>query len=192
MTVDTSKRLSPTDWAHIVTFYERGEKNLRELADQFGVSKQAISKGLKSRGIEKGSRLDEVMGEANDAAREERDRKVKQANQQQEQYAKWNDALVKMTMKKLIDGAQTPGGIAAANADVKTLKEGLAAVRIARQENWEILGIEDLLGENADLPDLNIGEYTPEELERIREANEESYLEGQDDDEDGFEEEDED
>lgn len=180
----TQNRLTATDWAHVVTLAERGDKNLRELAEQFGVTKQAIQKGLKARGITIGSRLNEVMGEVDDVAREERERKVKAANAAVEQYAKYNDAIVKLVMKRVIEGSQTPGGIAAANAEILTLKNAIATVAKAREENWEILDIKDLLGENAELPDLNVGEYTPEELERIRSANEDSYLEGINDDDD--------
>lgn len=187
-TPTTQKRLSATDWATVVTLYQRGEKNLRELAEQFGVSIQAISKGLKARGVEKGSRLNEVIGEVDDAARQERERRVKQANNQVESYAKWYDVIAKLTMKKIIDGSQTPGGIAAQNAELLALKNATAIIEKARAESWEILDIKDLLGENAELPDLNVGEYTPEELERIRQANEEGYLEGleDEDDEGGF------
>lgn len=191
----TSKRLSATDWAHIVTLFERGEKNLRELAEQFDVSIQAISKGLKSRGVKKGSRLGEVAGEVNDAAREVREAKVKQANNLVESYAKWFDVIAKLTMQKVIEGSKTTGGLAAINADILSMKNAIAIIHKARAENWEILDIKELLGENAELPDLNVGEYTPEELERIREANEESYLEGLEEDEDeedfGFDEDDE-
>lgn len=178
---NSGKRLSATDWATIVTLAERGEKNLRELAEQFGVSIAAISKGLKSRGITMGSRLDEVMGEVDDVARQERERKVKNANASVEQFAKYNDAIVKLMMKRVIDGSQTPGGIATAGAEVLVLKNTLAGLRIAREEQWDILDIKDLLGENAELPDLNVGEYTPEEIEAIKQANEDHYLEAQND-----------
>jgi len=178
----TSKRLSATDWAHIVTLFERGEKNLRELAEQFDVSIQAISKGLKSRGVKKGSRLAEVAGEVNDAAREAREARVKQANSLVDSYAKWFDVIAKLTMQRVIEGSKTTGGLAAINADILSLKNATAIIHKARAENWEILDIKELLGENAELPDLNVGEYTPEELERIRQANEDSYLEGLDDD----------
>jgi hypothetical protein len=186
-TSNTGKRLSATEWATIVTLAERGEKNLRELSEQFGVSISAISKGLKSRGITMGSRLSEVMGEVDDVARAERERKVKQANLSVEQFAKYNDAVVKLMMKRVIDGSQSPGGIAIAGAEVLVLKNTLAGLRIAREEQWDILDIKDLLGENAELPDLNVGEYTPEEIEQIKQANEDHYLEAQDG-EDGDEE----
>lgn len=191
----TNKRLTATDWAHIVTLYERGEKNLRELSDQFGVTLQAISQGLKARGVKKGSRLDEVAGEVSDIARQERERKVKQANQQVEQYAKYYDAIAKLTMKKVIEASANNGSVAIVNADVLTLKNAIATIRTAREESWEIQKLDELLGDLAELPDLNVGEYTPEEIEKIREANEEGYLEGLDDEEDfveGFDDEEDD
>lgn len=180
-------RLSPSDWATVVTLYERGEKNLRELAEQFGVSPQAIQKGLKTRGVEKGSRLDEVANEVDDAARQARERQVAQANATRDNYAKWTDVLAKMTIKQIVE-AEQGGNVSRANANVLTLKNGMAVIEKARRESWEILGIEDLLGENAELPDLNVGEYTEEELDAIREGNEASYLEElteDDDSEDG-------
>lgn len=168
------KTLSPAEWVQIVVAYQRGEKNLRELAAEFGVSWQAIQKGLKARGVEKGSALEEVAQETQDAAREAREAKVKTANQAVDNYAKWFDVLAKMTMKKVIE-AESQSRLPTINADVLVLKNAIAIVEKARNENWEILGIENLLGENAELPDLNVGEYTPEELEAIRSANEEAY-----------------
>lgn len=180
-------RLSPSDWATIVTLYERGEKNLRELSEQFGVTKQAIQQGLKTRGVEKGSRLDEVANEVDDAARKAREAQVAQANATRDNYAKWTDVLAKLTMKQIID-ADKNGNLSTANANLLTLKNGMAIIEKARNESWDILGIEDLLGENAELPDLNVGEYTQDELDQIREGNEERYLEDQlGDDEDHHE-----
>lgn len=181
-------RLTPSDWATIVTLYERGEKNLRELGEQFGVSKQAIQKGLKDRGVEKGSRLDEVAGEVDDAARKAREAQVAQANATRDNYAKWTDVIAKMTMKAVIDGSANNGSVSNRNADILTLKNAMAIVEKARSESWVILGIEDLLGEGAELPDLNVGEYTEDELDSIRQGNEESYLDNlTDDDDDGTE-----
>ncbi|SFJ51042.1 DNA phosphorothioation-dependent restriction protein DptG [Sphingomonas sp. NFR04] len=179
-------RLSPSDWATIVTLYERGEKNLRDLAEQFGVSKQAIQQGLHARGITKGSRLAEVTTEVEDVARAERERQVQQATETRDNYAKWTDAIAKMVMSKVINAGKNNGSVATANADVLTLKNAMAVIQKARVESWDILQIEDLLGEGASLPDLNVGEYSESELDAIREGNEASYLEGlEDEDEEG-------
>jgi transposase-like protein len=169
-------KLSATDWATICTLAERGEKTVRELAQQFDVSDEAIRKGLKKRGIVRRSKQGEVMGEAVDEARVAREAAVKAANQQVETYSKYNDVIAKLTMKRIIEGDRD-GNLATKNAEILVLKNAAAIVEKARQEQWDIQGIEDLLGENAELPDLNVGEYTPEELEAIREANEDHYNE---------------
>lgn len=174
--MSNSKRLSSVEWATVCTLYERGEKNIRELSDQFGVSQQAIQQGLKKRGIEKNSRMAEVMDESVDHARAAREKKVAAANQAVDQYAKYFDVFAKLTMKRVIEGDRD-GNLATKNADILVLKNACAIVEKARMEQWDIQGLDDLLGENAELPDLNVGEYTPEELDAIRAANEDHYQE---------------
>jgi hypothetical protein len=175
---DVQKRLSSVDWATICTLYERGEKNVRQLAEQFDVSFEAIRKGLKKRGIQKNSRLNEVMEEVKDDARIAREARVKAANVAVDQYAKYNDVIAKLTMKRVIEGDRD-GNLATKGADLLVLKNAAAIVEKARSEQWDIQGLDGLLGENAELPDLNVGEYTPEELDAIRAANEDHYNEAQ-------------
>ncbi len=173
---DPNKRLSAVDWATICTLYERGEKNLRELAEQFGVSVQAVQQGLKKRGVQKNSRQDEVIGEAHDEARAVREARVNAAKAQVDAYSKYYDVISKLVMKRVIEGDRD-GTLAAKNAEIISLKNAAAIVHRARAEQWEIGKLDELLGDNAELPDLNVGEYTLEELEAIRAANEDHYNE---------------
>ena len=180
-TSPTQKRLTPAEWATIVTLYQRGEANLRELAEQFGVSKQGVSDGLKSRGIQKNSRLQEVSKEVDDAAAVERLKMVQNAISFRDKYSKWTDVLAALAMSK-VTGAHQTGSLAAVNADVLTLKNAMAIVAKAREEGWTILSIDELLTEGETLPELNIGEYSEADLQSIRDENERSFLEAQDDD----------
>lgn len=177
---DSGRRLTASEWAEACTQFERGEKSVRQLANDYGISRQAMGRGLKSRGVTRNSRLDEVRNETDEIARREREAKIQNANAQVENFAKYNDVIVKLVMKRVIDGDRGDA-LATKHADILVLKNAAAVVERARRENWDILQIEDLLGEDAKLPDLNIGEYTPEELEAIRAANEEHYQEGLDD-----------
>lgn len=157
----------------------------------FGVSRTAIVKGLRSRGISKGSRLDEVRDEADSKAREERSRKVTQANLSVENYAKYNDIIVKLAMGKVIE-ANKNNNLATITSELLALKTAAQIVERTRIENWSILKIDDLLGDEAELPDLNVGEYSEEELDEIRAQNDEAYLESIDDSDEDFGENDED
>ena len=117
-------------------------------------------------------------------AKKEREDQVQRAKKRQENYAKYNDAIVQMTMKRLVDG-DAANDLALKAKEIRVLKDAGAIVERARRENWEILGIDELLGEGEALPDLNVGEYTPEEIEEIRQANEEHYRESNELDDEG-------
>jgi DNA-binding MarR family transcriptional regulator len=175
--------LTPAEWATIVVLYERGEANTRQLGERFGVSRQAIEKGLKERGIEKNSRLDEVRNDVDDKAREELARRVAEANKLKADYASYMNALTRMTMRKVAD-AEKNGALAGINADLIVLGNAIKVVAKAREESWTILDIPSLEASEDELPDLNIGEYTEDEIEAVRDANEAAWQAGLEDDED--------
>jgi len=173
--------ISASDWAVIMTAYQRGEKTPNELAEEYGVHVKTITRGLRERSATRVSDLTESIGtDEDDAARKEREERVKSAKAQQETFAKYNSAIVGMTMRRLSDGEKN-GDLRLKGQEILVLKNAGAIVARARQENWEILRIEDVLEGEESLPDLNVGEYTPEELEGIRSANEDAYLESLDD-----------
>lgn len=179
--------LSPADWAEAQTLFERGEKSIQEIADMHGVSRQSIYQGFNRRGVKGQSRLDEVANETSDEARAAREERLKKANLKRDQYAAYNDALARIAIKKLL-AADKAGNISTINADILTIKNTGVIIERARKEGWEIDKIDELLGDDDGmLPDLNVGEYSNEELEAINAANEDQYLESiisEDDDDD--------
>lgn len=181
--MSSNGKISAADWATVVTLYQRGEKNARELADQFGVTRQAIAKGLRERGVEKNSSLAEVYAESDIQAKESRIAKIAEANREVKNYSTWTGWIAQLTMKKLME-AERGGGIATANSSLVVLGNAMKIIEKARMEKWTILDIKEALGEENDLPDLNVGEYTEEELEAIRDGNEAAFIEGLDDDPD--------
>jgi predicted DNA-binding protein YlxM (UPF0122 family) len=181
---DKRKKISAADWATIVTLASRGEKTVRELADMFGVTRQSIHDGLVKRGVQVASRLQGVQAEIEDAATAARKKKVMDANKKAEDYSKRIDLVVQLTVKKIVD-ANTLGTLASVNGDIITLKNAIATISKGREQHWEIHKVDELLQENEELAELNVGEYTEEELEGIRAANEEAYNQTLDD---GFDE----
>lgn len=177
------KALSPGDWATIVTLASRGEKNARDLADMFQVTVQAIHQGLRKRGVSFGSRVTEVSKEVEDEASAARKKRVQDGQKKAEDYSKRLDLVVQLTVKKIVD-ANATGTLAAVNGDIITLKNAIATISKGRQEHWDIHKIDELLQENEELAELNVGEYTEEELEAIKEANEAAYQESLDNDSD--------
>jgi DNA-binding MarR family transcriptional regulator len=168
-----SVQISPANWATIVVLYQRGEKNTRELAEEYGVTRQAIEKGLKSRGIERGSRLDEVRNEANDAARAEIVRRVSEPNKCKSEHAGWISAIEQLVMRKIVD-AENAQNLPSINADMVVLSNTLKIVAKGRKGIWRILDIDGLKDQGDKLPALNIGEYTVDEIGDIQDAIEKS------------------
>lgn len=173
-------KITPAQWAEIVTAFQRGEKNMVQLGEEYGVDYKTISRGLRTRGVSRNSKLTEhAQDDDAELARKEREEMAARAKKKQETYSKYNDAIVQMMMKRLVQGDKDGNNIATYAKEIRVLKDASQILERARRENWEILRIEDLLGESESMPDLNVGEYTPEEIEEIRRANEEHYLEEQ-------------
>lgn len=178
--MSNTAKISPSDWATVVTLYSRGEKSVRELATMFKVSPQAIHDGLRKRGVKKGSALGDVQQETEDEASKAHTARVQAAHQTADRYQKYIDVMVQLTVKKITD-AHGAGTLATANADILTLKNGIAIVAKGRKESWEIGKIDQMLEQDEELAQLNVGEYSEEELEAIRSANEEAYQQSLDD-----------
>jgi DNA-binding Lrp family transcriptional regulator len=65
---DSTKRMSDAEFATIRELYELGKAGIAELSDQFGFSRQTLSKRLKEAGAVKGSRAHELAAVAKAAA----------------------------------------------------------------------------------------------------------------------------
>lgn len=64
----TARRLSDAEFAEARELYELGKSGLGELADAFGISRQALSRRFKDAGVVKSSRAHEVAAIAGKAA----------------------------------------------------------------------------------------------------------------------------
>jgi hypothetical protein len=64
----SGRRLTDAEFAEAKELYELGKAGLVELADQFGISRQALSDRFKRAGAKKGSRAHEVAAAARKAA----------------------------------------------------------------------------------------------------------------------------
>jgi len=180
----SNKRLSPVEWASITALYERGEASVKDLSERFGVTRAAIYKGLQDRGVQKSSKIDDARSDVDDSIRAARQAAMEKGRKLKDAYSNYADFIARLTMKKIQDGAQPGGTLAAHHADILVLGNAMKIIAKAREENWDILDLKTLFDEDDELPDLNIGEYSEEELADLRDANEAEYLSNQADDED--------
>jgi transposase-like protein len=171
-----SKRLSPAEWAEIVVLYERGEASQQELADRFGVSRQAIGSGLRERDIVMGSKLGDVRAEAEDIAAEKRAIRTREAADFKSRYSKYNSLIGNIVMKKISEAEQPGGaGLASVNAQLVTLRTASQIIKRVREENYALMDIAELDTDDDQLPELGVSVYTDNEIDQITRANEEAY-----------------
>lgn len=172
------KQLTPAQWAEVVTLWELGEVKLEDLSTRFGISISGLSKGLKARGVTRGSRAHEVAAAVKKtviAAREEdaltdeqeRQRKIKETRAQ---HYDWAKGLAQQVMASFAKAQKAGDPFSTEMGNIKVLRQGLAALEIARRERFAVLNADDDLGEG-ELPTLPIEDLTEEEIKRIQNSD---------------------
>jgi AcrR family transcriptional regulator len=174
-----ARRLSDAEWAVIDEQYELGTKGVTELADEYGVSRQTISKHFKDKSIVRGSRAHELAAKAGQAAAAA----AVQAERYSDRRVQWIEetrlqgynALKQATMllnKRLMEVYKTPGATPAAAMD------DLKALKLYQQsliDNFDfrlnrLLNADEIADENA-LPQLRIEDLTHTDVVEFHQNN---------------------
>lgn len=128
----SGKRLTDAEWAEIVENFELGLMGIVELANKYGVSRQALSQRFKTNGIRGGSRTHEIREAVNQAAKQhaaasvpaERfiDRRAEWIEETRMQgYAALKQAQM-MTVKKVIDTHKAGNSMSSIDDELKALR----------------------------------------------------------------------
>ena len=168
--------LTPAEWAEIEEFYELGHTTEAELSEQYGVTRQAISKHFKKKGIVRGSRAEVVKKAVEEATvtktaeavakfEEKRLERIELAKEQA--YA---DATLarNLALKKVQDSLK-PGATSLSLKEIEGVQRILEQARRTRYEVLEIGRSDD----DGELPILPIVRMSEEEIEERREEQEE-------------------
>lgn len=162
------RQLKPAQWEQAVVLWELGKVTASELAGMYGVTEQAIRRGLKARGAKKGCRVKEVAQAADDAAKNDIEKHVERVRDTKERYLGYNDVITKLTLKELTEAARAGVPIATRKDNLAALQKAGSIIARARHENYHLLGLYDDEAQDDVLPELGITEYSPEELEAIQ------------------------
>lgn len=167
----SGRRLTDAQWAEIVEAYELGTKNIVDLAKEYDVSRQNLSKRFKANGIQGGSRAHELKQAANEAAKSQAARAVRFADRRDEfieetrmqGYAALKQAQM-LAAKLVIDAHTSRLSMASIDDDMKALRryQALLSDNIKTRLN-DILGA-DKNTDLEDLPSLEVLDLTPEEV----------------------------
>lgn len=172
------KQLTPAQWAEVVMLWELGEVKLEELSTRFGISISGLSKGLKARGVTRGSRAHEVAAAVKKtvlAAREddaltdeqERQRKIKDTRTQ---HYDWAKGLATQVMAAFARAQKAGDPFSSELANIKTLRQGLAALEVARRERFAVLNADEDMGDG-ELPTLPIQDLSEAEIAILQKAD---------------------
>lgn len=164
----SGRRLTGVEWAEIVSYWEMGTKTLEELAVQYGKHPGSLQARLKGAGIVKGSRAVEAgdIVRAKVLGRAEID--AKRVVETKEQHYAYSEALAKLTMKIVIEAQSAPGGLAAVEDRLKTLERAAKIVSVTRAERWRILGLEKIMEQPGEIPELYVSEMTQADIDKAR------------------------
>lgn len=164
------RRLTDAEFAKIREFYELGIKSMVDLADEFGVSRQTLSRRFKQEGVVKGSRAHEMAKVAGQALKQTEEERITFANQQ----AKWIEetrlggyqALKRaelMTHKLILEGRAAAKSYEHMAEDLKVLERYSKIIQNNVAARLELLNTSEYVDEES-LPMLRVEDLTDEEV----------------------------
>lgn len=158
------KRLTEAEWASASADFELGKYTATQLARIYGVSRQAMSEGLKARGKVYGIRSKVVEEAAINAAKTDEARRVEEIQAMREKQRKLIETTQQIAAKYMMDAVRDAIPISQKRKDIATLKDLMAIFSRGRSELWEIYNLNNDENAGEELPELVVSEYTPEEL----------------------------
>ena len=172
MTTELKRRLTPKEWAKAETMYESGEYTLDQIGEEFGVHTITVQRHMKSKGIEKGSRADEVKRRLSDKMDKEIDEDAEILKQRiketKEEHYRLNKAVDGRITREIVLADQDGRQIATSINNFKALKLVAETLKITRENRYTILGLDAENGADDELPTLEVREMWEEEIEAIR------------------------
>lgn len=168
-TETSSKRLKDSDWIVVVALWERGEVTLSELSDKFGVSKAALSQGLKRRGAIRGSKAHMGHKKIADKIEEEREKLIEEIYAFKKRYVKHGETLMEMTMEILKDH-KASGTLTMARNEIAAIGEASKIYKTSRDNLYHLYGLYDKDKVEEENYNFNIGVYSDSDIESLRQA----------------------
>jgi hypothetical protein len=174
-------RLTPKQWAEAEALWESGEVTLEDLAARFGKHRSAFSAHFKAKGIEKGKKKEEhkaaVKEEVTKAAIDDATVLAARIKETKEEHYKMAAGLAKLSWNEILLAKSEGRAVSTALNNLKALDAAMTVLKKAREERWAVLGLDrdDAMDEDG-LPDLVISELTAEQIEALRERDEDDDL----------------
>jgi hypothetical protein len=165
-------RLSAADWATIEEMWASGTVTLEQLAEQFLVNPTFLSRELSKRGVKKGIKSRELAAAATEKVRETlvdvHAQKMKRVAETKDEHYQFAQTLAKLTFQIIANKVKNKQSIHGARDDIRTIKDAMTAISIARDERFRVLGLDRDENTGDEIPALIVTEMTAAEIEAIR------------------------
>lgn len=179
MTKATTRRVTPKEWAKAEAMYESGDYTLEQISEELGVHLITVQRHMSKEGIEKGARADEIKrraAEKMDAAVDEDAEVLRQRiKETKEEHYRLNKVVDGRVRREMVMSEQE-GRQPSLNV-IKTLKLMADTLKVTRENRYAILGIDNDHSADDELPTLEVREMWEEEVEAIRNRQDEQAKE---------------
>lgn len=172
-----NRRLTAAEWMRAKVLFNEGKMRTKDLAKHFGITREAMSRGLKKRGAVYGMNSEKRAQKAVDGAEEDIGLIIMRAKETKDEHYRFSKFYANLAAKKVSEAEKNPDNYGDAEQQLRTI---LAAMKIngeARRERFAILGLDKEVSLSDAVPELVIREMEEEEIVEIRENQEEDMFE---------------
>lgn len=168
----TRSRLTTAEIAEAVALYESGSTTLEELGRRFDKRPETFMRLFKKMGVVKGSKA----AETTERVREEVEKSMlddaallaSRIRETKEEHYKMATALGKLSWNEIFTAKKEGRTYASTMNELKAIGQALANLKMAREERYIVLGINDDGGDDPVIPELPIHELTQDQIEEMR------------------------
>jgi hypothetical protein len=183
-TPEKHTRLTPKQWAEAEALWESGDVTYAQLSARFGKHKSTFVEHFRKKKIVRGAKKAEVAA----AVKEEVAKAVvddatvlaARIKETKEEHYKMAAGLAKLTWNEILAAKRDGLPFATILNNLKSLDSAMSVLKKAREERWAVLGLDKDSGLDEDgLPELVISELTAEQIEALRNRDEDDVGESE-------------
>jgi hypothetical protein len=161
------KRLTDADWTEAQTLFELGKLTKTDLADKYGVSRQAISKGLSARGAVYGSKSQVVADAVIEAQKGDTVRRMEEITAFKSKQQKMVEMIQNLTVKALTDQVRATKPIGDVAKDIATLNKAMSTISTGRDELYHLFDLHRDPDGDQETEEFIVSEYSQDEIDAL-------------------------
>lgn len=162
-----AKRLTEAEWAQAKADYELGKATKQDLADSYGVTRQAIGQGLQARGAVYGSKSKVVEEAAIAASKDDQVKRVEDIGAMKEKQRKMVEMVQNLTIKAVTDQVRAGKPIADVHKDISALNKAMATISAGRNELYHLFDLHRDPDGAAETEEFIVSEYSQDEIDAL-------------------------